>query len=49
MILLQVFLGLCIICVVGFIGQWLCWEVFPFWKDKRQAKKEQRKKKKLMK
>ena len=36
-------------CVIGFIAQWLWWEVFPFWKDKRQAKREQRKKAKLMK
>ena len=31
-------------CVFGFIGQWLFWEVFPFWKDKRKAKKLAKKK-----
>ena len=34
-------------CVFGFIGQWLCWEVIPFWKDKRKAKKLAKKIKKL--
>lgn len=36
-------------CVFGFIGQWLFWEVFPFWKDKRKAKKLAKKNKKVMK
>lgn len=37
------------VCVIGFIAQWLWWEVIPFWKDKRKAKKLAKKNKKVMK
>ena len=37
------------VCVIGFIAQWLCWEVFPFWKDKIKAKKLAKKSKKVSK
>ena len=36
-------------CVFGFLGQWLFWEVIPFCKDKRKAKKLAKKNKKVMK
>ena len=37
------------VCVIGFIAQWLWWEVFPFWKDKIKAKKLAKKNKKVSK
>ena len=48
MIFLQIFLGLCIICAVGFLGQWLCWEVIPTIKDKRKLKKLEKNAKKRL-
>ena len=47
MIFLQCFLGLCIICAVGFFGQWLGWEVIPTIKDKIKEKKLKKLQKKL--
>ena len=48
MILLQIFLGLCLISIIGFLGQWLCWEVIPTIKDKRKLKKLEKSAKKRL-
>mgnify|MGYP003390181645 CR=1 FL=1 len=39
MIFLQWFIVLCIICIIGFIGQWLSWDIIPTIKDKIKEKK----------